>query len=163
MGVCFWVFITQPRKIGLWLCYYITHGQATLCFVTVDPVGQSLLLLLGLSAWVAGCAYRKRHILSGSDLNQAILYVAAVASQHFMEMWHYWSWVLICHSTVSFLWPRLYSACHTAAIHSLCLSRWVELACSRNYFHAGRLSRTSLLMILSWLSTWCLGQSESSF
>lgn len=54
--------------------------------MTVDPVGQSLLLLLGLSAWGAGCAYRKRHILSGIDLNQAILYVATVASQHFMEM-----------------------------------------------------------------------------
>lgn len=163
LNVCVFLSIhNSTKKDGLvtLLLYDTWVGCSVLCDCRSY---MDSLLLFGLFVWVAGCSYRRRHILSGIDLNQAILYVADVASQHFMEVWYYWSWVLICHYTVSFLWPCLYSICHTAAIHSLCLSRWVELCCSRNYFHAGRLSRTSLLMILSCLATWCLGQSKLAF
>lgn len=41
-----------------------------------------LAFLCGLQA----VPYRNRHILSGIDLSQPILYFAAAASQHFMEM-----------------------------------------------------------------------------
>lgn len=57
------------------------------CFLLCDCSSylDSLLLLFGLFVCIAGYTYRKRHILSWIDLNQPILYVAAAASQHFME------------------------------------------------------------------------------
>lgn len=62
--VCSLEFISEPRKMGVWLCYSMGHEQAVgvLCALWLLLLcGQSLLLQFGLFPWAAGCTYRKRH------------------------------------------------------------------------------------------------------
>lgn len=121
--------------------------QATwLLFVTVAPICSVLLLLFGLFPWGCRLYYRKRHILSGIDLNQPILYVAATAPQHFMEVWHYWSGVLICHCSASFPDPV-----YTQSAIQLPSILW---ACPDEWSCASRGNATSVLVDFLWLHCW---------
>lgn len=132
-------------------------------FVTVSPICS----VFTVTVWPLslGCRlYLQEKTYSLWDwFKPAHSVCCCYSSQHFMEVWHYWSGVLICHCSASFPWPCLYSICHTVAIHPLGLSRWMELCCSRNHFCAGRLSMTSLLMILSYLSLRHLVWSKLTF
>ena len=171
--VCLYLYVFVLLSIYPWkakkepVALLICNGSASyltaLCFVTVAPV----CWVFTVTVWPLSLGCRlylqeKTHSL-WDWFKPAHSVCCCYSSQHFMEVWHYWSGVLICHCSASFPWPCLYSICHTVAIHPLGLSRWMELWCSRNHFCAGRLSMTSLLMILSYLSLWYLGWSKLTF
>lgn len=144
------------RCVPLWL--YGAWVDAARLFFALRLCSYLDRLYLTISAWAAGCTYRNRHMYSELNLNQPILYVAPAASQSSLEMWHYWSCVLMS-LYCFFLWPCLCSVCRTAAMHP-CVSSWVKPCWSRNHFcDFLRLH----CMILSCLPVSCLGWSKLDF
>lgn len=161
VGLCVCVFVCVYLYVFVLSIYHwkakkepvtllVYNGSASyltaLCFVTVAPI-CSVFTVTVWPLYLDCRLYLQEKTHSLWDwFKPAHSVCCCYSSQHFMEVWHYWSGVLICHCSASFPWPCLYSICHTVAIHPLGLSRWMESCCSRNHFCASSLTL--------WLHCW---------